>query len=140
MRILRICDKSCEGSDDTGSFSGFTVEFAASGTEGLDRLASSGFDAVVATLPLADCSAETLLEQIQQVQTSLPVIFCAPDGNMAVAVRLTKLGAFHFTISQEPEALRQAIEAAAQYRQSLELSGLRCAVASEPWRKFLIGE
>ena len=108
--------------------------------EGLERLKSARFDAVVLSFPIEDCSADHLLEQIQRTQALLPVIICDPGGTVADAVRLTKLGAFHFTAGEDPQELKRVLEYAAESSRSRDLATLGNAVCNEPWRKFLVGE
>ena len=108
--------------------------------EGIERLKSGEFDAVVVSLPLEDCDAEELLEQIQRTRADLPVIIHDPRGTAADAVRFCKLGAFHFTTGEDPAEFQQVLECAAEYRCSRELARLASGVSCEPWRKFLVGE
>ena len=141
MRLLCIsnCAVTGEAASWVGALQGADVE-AVTPWNALDRLQQSKFDAVIASLPLEDWSAEDLLEQIQRTQASAPVILCDPGGTVAEAVRLTKLGAFHFTRGEDPEQFRQVLEWAAEYNQSRDLATLGDRVSEDPWRKFLVGE
>jgi DNA-binding NtrC family response regulator len=120
---------------------GLEIEPVSSAWEGLERLKSSQFSAVVASLPLADWSAEDLLEEIQRIHAFVPVIVRDREGTVALAVRLVKLGAYHFSgAGESPEQLAQVVEAAAEYSHSRDLAAVSSALAPEPWKKFLIGE
>ena len=105
----------------------------------VDQLRGSACDAVVVSLPLEGWSADDLLEQIQRVHAGLPVIIHDPEGTPADAVRLIKLGAFHFLTGNSVEEFRQVLEWAAEYRRSRERA-TRSPASSEPWRELLIGE
>jgi len=108
--------------------------------QGVDQLRGSACDAVVVSLPLDGLSAEDLLEQIQRVHAGLPVIIHDPEGTPSDAVRLIKLGAFHFLTGDNVEEFRQVIEWAAEYGRSRGLAVRSTAMASEPWRELLVGE
>lgn len=101
----------------------------------------TGFiDAVVANTPLADCSSEDLLDHVHDLDPGVPVIIRDRDGNLADAVRLTKLGAFHFMqAAADVSDLERAVAAAIRSRQS-DTASTRIAADDAPWRKFLIGE
>jgi len=107
--------------------------------QGLDHLRGSTCDAVVVGLPLEDTSAEDLLEQIQRIHTGLPVIFHDLSGTAADAVRLIKLGAFHFLTCDDPDEIRQVLDWAYECSQS-RASSLKPGGSAEPWRDLLVGE
>jgi two-component system response regulator GlrR len=108
--------------------------------EGLDHLKTSSCDAVVVSLPLEGCSTEDLLEQIQRFDACLPVIIHDPQGTLADAVRLIKLGAFHFLTGNDAEEFRQVLEWAAESSRSRNLAAQAPGISAEPWRKSLVGE
>ena len=118
---------------------GIEVELS-SPWEALERLKGAKFDAVTIHLPLEECNAEDLLEQIHRTQAFIPVIICDPNGTVADAVRFTKLGAFYFTRAEDQGEFRQILEWAAEHSRSCDLEMLAHGVSSEPWRKFLVGE
>jgi len=107
--------------------------------QGLEQLRGSTCDAVVVSLPLEDSSAEDLLEQIQRIQTGLPVIFHDPSGTAADAVRLMKLGAFHFLTCDDTDEIRQVLNWAYECGPS-RASCLTPGGSAEPWRDLLVGE
>jgi len=108
--------------------------------QSIDQLRGSPCDVVVVALPLDGCSVEDLLEQIQRVRATLPVIIYDPEGTPADAVRMIKLGAFHFLTNEDAQEFRQVLESAAEYSraQNLALRGLK--ISAEPWRELLVGE
>jgi DNA-binding NtrC family response regulator len=107
--------------------------------EALNQLKISFCDAVIVSLPLEGCRTEDLLEQIQRFDACLPVIIHDLQGIPADAVRLIKLGAFHFLSGDDVEEFRQVLEWAAESRHSQNLAA-QAGIPSEPWRKSLVGE
>ena len=101
---------------------------------------TSHADAVLVRLPCHDWTAEGVLEQIQRIDASVPVILYDAEGTLADAVRLTRLGAFHYMTGDDSEQLREVLERAAEHSGSRRLTWAGAAEANEPWRKFLIGE
>lgn len=106
---------------------------------GIEQLRGVQCDAAIICLPLEDCSAEELLEQIQRVHSGLPVIIYDPQGTPADAVRLIKLGAFHFLAGEDAEEFRNVLESAAEFRRFRKPAPRADAVAAEPWRELLVG-
>ena len=96
---------------------------------------------VIASFPLAGWEAHELLEELQRENPSVPVIVRDSDGTFSDAVRLTKLGAFHFLGPQATEnELLFALEGAVDYRRTRQLALFGAAISHEPWRKFLVGD
>jgi len=127
-RVLWIVDTP----SDTLDPSRFELTVARSALEGLKRLECQEFEVVVASFPLPDWSSEAaLLEELQRVQPSTPVVIQAPDATVADVVRLMHLGAFH--VLQNGDA-STVISLASRSK------SLQAADCPEPWRKFLIGE
>jgi DNA-binding NtrC family response regulator len=123
------------------SLDGFTVELAPSVATAFDLLETSTPDAVVAHFPLAGWSPEELLAQLQHINPSVPVILADPEGGLEDAVRLTRLGAYHyFGKCLSAAAIAEQLENAVEHRRTLELSLLGARVSAEPWRKWLVGE
>jgi len=106
--------------------------------EGIERLQTSHADAVLVRLPCNDWTAEGALEQIQRIDASVPVILYDAEGTLEDAVRLTRLGAFHYMTVDDSEQLREVLERAAEHSGARRLTW--AAGADEPWRKFLVGE
>ncbi len=101
---------------------------------------TSRADAVLVRLPLEDWTPEDILEQIQRLDAAMPVIFCDTQGKLADAVRLTRLGVFHYMTADDLDELCEVLERAAEHTRSHRLTLADSATASEPWRKFLVGE
>jgi DNA-binding NtrC family response regulator len=120
-------------------FAGVSVEVLGP-REGIERLQTSHADAVLVRLPCDDWTAEGALEQIQRIDAAVPVILCDAEGTLEDAVRLTRLGAFHYMTVDDPEQLREVLERAAEHSGSRRLTWAAAAGTNEPWRKFLVGE
>ncbi len=123
------------------SYRDSTVEVAATASEGIARIRSGAFDAALVTFPLPDWSAEDFLEETQRLNAFMPVVIQDPAGNLADAVRMVKLGAYHFFGDGTSLAgMGKTIEAAVEYRRSRELALFGASISQEPWRKYLVGD
>ena len=110
----------------------FNIEYAESVTAALAGIRSAPQNAVVAVMPLDEWSAEEVLEEIQRIDSKLPVILLDPDCTIDGALRLAKLGAYYYGYGP----IGKTIDAATAYHESV------CGAprSNEPWRKLLIGE
>ena len=118
-----------------------SLESALSGFEGIERIRTGAFDAVVVTFPLPDWNADEFLEEAHRANAMMPVILQDPAGELSDAVRMVKLGAYHFFGGQACLAdMGAVIEAAVEYRRSRELALFGAAISQEPWRKYLVGD
>ena len=137
INLLCIAGKSLE--QDEGLFHalrGIEAAIAGSTWEGLELAKSSRFDAVLVSMPLDESSAAELMEQIRRIQPLTPVVIRDPQGTLADAVRLTKLGAYHFTGGDtSPEELLGVIETAVEYRRSEDLA-ISAPRSRNPGRSF----
>lgn len=95
----------------------------------IHSLGEGRFDAVIVKLPVEGWESSEILEEIQRVDRKVPVVF---EGEISPfeAVRLIKLGAFHFL---PPGAPPSAIE-------ELLSPPPPEVPPDEPWRRFLVGE
>jgi DNA-binding NtrC family response regulator len=75
---------------------GFAVETAASGEEGLARLAQGGIDLLVTDLRLPGLGGLDLVRQARQQGSQVAVIVITAHGTIEDAVAAMKLGAFDF--------------------------------------------
>ena len=125
----------------TEQLAGAEVERAASGQEALHLLEVCRFNAVLACFPLAGWTPEELLEEIQRLNASLPVIFRDQAGSFGAAVRLTRLGVWHYAAPEEgPRQLAERLREAAAFFRDRELVCAAGESVREPWRAFLVGE
>ena len=117
------------------------MEPVPSATAAFDLLETFTPDAVLAHFPLAGWSPEEFLAQLQQINPSIPVILADPEGGLEDAVRLTRLGAYHyFGKCLSTAAVAEQLENAVEHRRSQEPSLLGSRLSAEPWRKWLVGE
>ena len=79
----------------------------AGGAEALQALQSQPFDLVFLDLVLPDMDGLQLLEDIHRHDPELPVIVISGRGNIDVAVRATRLGAYDFL--EKPLALERVL-------------------------------
>jgi DNA-binding NarL/FixJ family response regulator len=76
--------------------SGFNLQVVKNPAEALERSRAEIPDVIFAEFPLAGWGAAELLEAIQEINPRVPVLIRDPQGSVADAVRLLKLGAYHF--------------------------------------------
>jgi DNA-binding NtrC family response regulator len=117
------------------SLEGISVTIAASGQECCQAARASRYCAIVANLPLPDCTPDELLEEIQRIDPSTPLVIRDREGTFSDAVRLTKAGAEHyFGADLDVDQLTRIVEGSRQ---------MHTAPANDSelpaWRKFLIG-
>ena len=110
----------------------FTIEYSETVPAALARLRLNGQNAVVASLPLEEWSAEEVLEEIQRIDSRLPVILLDPMCTIEGALKLAKLGAYYYGYGP----IGKTIDAATAYHESVT----GAPRSSEPWRRLLIGE
>jgi len=96
--ILIIDDEEIirEALDALLSGDGHTVKTAATAMEGLDKLQTGSFDAVLLDLMLPDRNGLDVLEDIRRFDEDLPVVMVTAYGTIDNAVTATKQGAFHY--------------------------------------------
>ncbi|MEN6604298.1 MAG: sigma-54 dependent transcriptional regulator [Bryobacteraceae bacterium] len=117
------------------------VEFATDGAEALECVKAASFDAVVAAFPMQDWTAEEFTEEIARINGMIPVIIRDRAGSMADAVRLVKMGAYHFFGAEmDGRELTRAVENAVEYYRSRQLALLGASLECEPWRRLMVGQ
>jgi len=75
---------------------GTPADHVASSLECYEAVRTGSYCAIVAEFPLPGCSPDELLEEVQRVDSSLPVLIFDAQGGFSDVVRLTKAGAQHF--------------------------------------------
>ncbi|HOL71774.1 MAG TPA: sigma-54 dependent transcriptional regulator [Bryobacteraceae bacterium] len=144
MRLLWVCAEGTAPGDDEKraleNLGKFSIETVSGPVAALDELKDSGFDCILADLPLGEWTPEEWLEEVQRVRSFVPVVLRDRRGSMDDAVRLTKLGAYHFfgegaTVA----ALARVLEEAVEYKRTRELALFGQAL-NEPWKGLLVGE
>jgi DNA-binding NtrC family response regulator len=114
--------------------------------EALDILRAQDFDAVLVRLPLADGEQDIqpdcllrsahLLEELERVQPSTPVVFCAPHAPSAEVVRLLRLGAFYVYKYGDATSL---LFLAAHSKWAEQAARMPAEPETCPWLQLLIG-
>jgi DNA-binding NtrC family response regulator len=93
----------------------YTIEEASDGVEGLKKLMSTNFDAVLCDIKMPKMDGITLLEKAMGEGINTPFIMISAHGTIETAVDATKKGAFDF-IEKPPDlnrvllAVRNAVE------------------------------
>ena len=109
-----------------------------SAVDGLSLLRSQDFDVILVSLPVPDrASAAELLEELQQAQTTIPVVIHAPQARPTEIACLLRLGAFHVLEHGDATSL---LYMAANTRQATACASDSIDRGTEPWRRMLIGE
>jgi DNA-binding NtrC family response regulator len=125
--------------DSSGS-SSHSTERVSAPEVALSLLRQADFDAVLAMFPLPGWLPAELLDELQRANRGVPVIVCDPGGTTVEAVRLTKLGAFHyFDGDVSRPALAAVLESVAEHRRGHSLAGLQDCLSREPWSLVLVG-
>ncbi len=133
-RVLWIADQTCDIADSER----LSITEARTPGNGFHHLCGEEFDVVLASWPVTDWpSAESLLEELQQVQPGTPVVLHAPAIASTEAVRLLRLGAFHVLQSGDATSL---LYLAANSKWAQLAAARPLQEKDEPWRASLIGE
>src|SRR5690242_91023 len=123
------------------SLNSFVIQVAHSASEALSRLEAEPADVVLAEFPLAAWQPSELLEAIQNANPRVPVLIRHPEGTVADAVRLIKLGADHFMSGPlDDRELITHLQAAAEKHRLRNSAYAVQPPETEPWKHFLIGE
>ncbi len=75
---------------------GFSVETAAGGRAGVERVKEGGIDVVVSDVKMPDLDGLDLLREIREVEPSPFVIIVTGFGSIDTAIRAVKLGAYDY--------------------------------------------
>ncbi len=142
-RILLVDDEAGIRTSLTRVLSdeGYSVEAAATGEKGLERLRQGGVDLVLLDVWLPKKDGMEVLEEIRASDRDLPVIMISGHASIDSAVKATKLGAFDFiekplSIEKVSLSVRNALR---QRRLEQRNARLRDALGEKASRR-LIGE
>jgi DNA-binding NtrC family response regulator len=123
------------------SLSHFIIRVARSANDALDRLRGEPPNAIFAEFPLAGWGPPELLEVLLEINPRIPVLIRDPEGTVADAVRLVKLGAYHFmSASLDQNELIGRLEMAVETRRLRESAIAASTAEGEPWKHPLVGE
>jgi DNA-binding NtrC family response regulator len=117
---------------------GFVLQVVKNPAEALDRLRAEIADVIFVEFPLAGWEPAGLLEAIQEIHPRVPVLIRDPQATVADAVRLMKLGAYHFMSG--PLDSSELIEHLEMGAEKARLARIATGGAAPPWKQFLVGE
>lgn len=118
----------------------FILQVVKNPAEALDRQRAEIADVIFVEFPLAGWEPAGLLEAIQEINPRVPVLIRDPQGTVADAVRLLKLGACHFMSGPlDDSELIEHLEMAAEDCRLRQVAAGRMAAAT-PWKQLLVGE
>ncbi len=112
----------------------YDVEIAGDIPSAFTYLRAAPVDAVFGNFPARDFVPAELLEEVQRIDASIPVLIRDPAATLADAVRLTKLGVqqvYGGTLASD-DIVRDVALILNDRR--------RPATSVEPWKNFLVGE
>jgi DNA-binding NtrC family response regulator len=144
MRVLWITAAGMEERDISLPFPAGSVVVGEGAYDGFNQLRRGMFQVVVLDCPIGEWTPEELIEEIQRIDGSIPVIVRAAQASLQTAVRVMRLGAYYFLQKDEaacPDQLARLIESAAEYY-GQSLGGHRgiAPPGKEPWGRMLVGE
>lgn len=118
---------------------GFSLQVVKDASDALDRLRAEIADVILVEFPLAGWGPAELLEAIQEINPRIPVLIRDPEGTVPDAVRLLKLGAYHFMSGplDDSELIEQVEMAAEEGRMRQAAAG---SMPNAPWKELLVGE
>jgi DNA-binding NtrC family response regulator len=120
---------------------GWSVEVIHAPWAALDALVKSVYDAVLGEFPWPDWTAEDWLEEALRANPSIPVLIREREPRFDRAVRLTRLGAFHYLGDPlDLPGLLGLLNDAAHWKKCWDEARGGPQAPAEPWRRLLIGE
>ncbi|HPI38064.1 MAG TPA: sigma-54 dependent transcriptional regulator [Ignavibacteriaceae bacterium] len=96
--ILIIDDEKeiCESIKMILEFEEYNVDYSTSGTQGLEKIISTPYDAVLLDIQMPDINGFEVLKKAKEYDSSLNILIISAFGNIENAILATKLGAFDF--------------------------------------------
>ena len=109
---------------------GHTVVAASGGTQALAKLEAKRPDAIVTDLQMPDMNGLQLLEEIQAIDETLPVVFMTAYGTVETAVEAMRKGAYDYVTKPfSGDELEIAVERALKHGQLVKENQVLKAVA-----------
>ena len=109
--------------------------------EALEHLRLSGADAILASFPIPNWTPAELFEEIQRVNSRIPVLIHEPGGTAEEAFRLGGMGAYYFCCEPlDRQQLARRLQMAIQQAGRSTLEDLDGDPGGESWRRLLVGE
>jgi DNA-binding NtrC family response regulator len=143
QRLLWITEEASGGAFEPWRehFTDFSINEVAQLTQLRQALTDWSPDCVLVTGTTPDASSMEILELVQSINISLPVIFCEEDMTVMTALQLIRAGAHHCSACHEgPAVIRDQVELAISERRHRTGVVKRTAGSAEPWRNNLVGE
>ncbi len=115
---------------------GYSVDTCANGSEALQQFKENAYDCIISDIKMPVMAGDELLENIKNINTTVPFIIMTAYGEVSLAVGAMKKGAYDF-IEKGPDLLNKleyAVERALQHHMLLsENVRLRDALQKQ-WR------
>ena len=116
---------------------GCRVELATGAPEAIQAVRNCSYDVVVAESPLPGWADEEWIEELRRAAPGTPLIIRCPGGSSHDAVRLVKLGAFHFLGPEHsPEDTVRVIQEAVKDRRGRESAIETPGDEAAPWKRI----
>lgn len=99
MKTVLIIDDEkeiCESVKMILDYEGYLTEYSQLPSEGLNKLQTQNFSALLLDLIMPEMNGFEVLKRIKEKYTQLPVIVITAHGSIENAIKATKLGAFDF--------------------------------------------
>lgn len=126
--ILIIDDEKeiCESIKMILEYENYEVDYSTNGYEGLDKISSQIYDAILLDIQMPEINGFEVLKKIKDSQSQVNVIIISAFGNVENAIKATKLGAYDFIekpIDREKLliSIRNAIEQCSLKKENIEL-------------------
>jgi DNA-binding NtrC family response regulator len=117
------------------------MELAVGALAAIQAVRNCTYDAVVGESPLEGWTDEEWLEEVRRANPNTPVIIRSVGGSSDDAVRLIKMGAYHFLgADRSAEDTARVIDEALRDRRAHELAVNSPADDAAPWKRLLVGE
>lgn len=104
---------------------GYQVEGCDNPVDALQKIEKNSFAALLTDIRMPEMDGLTLLEQVKNLDVDLPVILITGHGDVALAVKAMKKGAYHFLQKPVDEELLLTTLASAIERRTLILENQR---------------
>ena len=99
MKSILIIDDElpiCESIKMILEYEDYHVEFTTSATEGLEKLKTSSYDAMLLDIQMPEMNGFEVLNFIRESNIDINVLMISAHGSLENAIKATKLGAFDF--------------------------------------------
>jgi DNA-binding NtrC family response regulator len=144
MRVLWVVSEAHDAAEESGQVAalcGCRMELATGAPEAIQAVRNCAYDVVVGESPLDGWTDEEWIEEVRRANPNTPVIIRCPGGSSHDAVRLIKMGAYHFLGPEHSAAdTARVIEEAVRDRRAHEPAIEAPGAETVPWKRLLVGE